>query len=173
MKNIPFLGLCLITIIITSGVTDAVMGPTSARSATSVKLKPDIVVSDIQFTPLGVTSEGHNIRIAATITNTVRGTSTGPFKVRINWDYPGVYYYNSTLFGPDDPLGYGNYLSSGGVQNLINDPSRMSLPIVTLYFDHTVPNGETYRYTVMADYLNQVAEADEHNNGLSAEYFTG
>lgn len=176
MKNIPFLRLCLIAIIITAGVAYAVKSPISPEGASSIKLKPDIVISNLQVTRIDGTSELDNVRIAATITNTASGTSTGPFKVRVDWraiPRTAPEWSDDPDFLADIPW---NYLSSGGVQNLINDPSRRSMPSVTLYFDHVVPleqlESNRYVYRVTADYMNQVDEAKEHNNA-SGEYYPG
>ncbi len=163
MKKISLLGLCLIAIIITSGVVSAVKGTTSQRDASSAKIKPDIVISNLQITPLGATSEGQNVRITATLTNMVRGTSTGPFKVRIDRLYP--VWWNTSLWAT---------LQFGGVANLVNDPSKTSLPVVTLYFDDAIQPQYTHaKYQVVADSKNEVEEANEDNNVFEAEYFVG
>lgn len=174
MKNISFLGLCLVAIIITAGVAYAAKSPISANDASSTKLKSDIVISNVQITRVDGTSELDNVRIAATITNTVRGTSTGPFKVRVDWraiPRTAPEWSDDPDFLADIPW---NYLNSAGVQNLINDPSRRSMPSVTLYFDHVVPleqlESNRYVYLVTADYMNQVDEAKEHNNASGECY---
>lgn len=174
MKNISFLALCLIAIIITAGVVYAAKSPTPPKDVPSTKLKPDIIISNIQITRVDGTSELDNVRIAATITNTVRGTSTGPFKVRVDWraiPRTAPEWSDDPDFLADIPW---NYLNSGEVENLINDPSRKSMPSVTLYFDHVVPleqlESNRYIYLVTADCMNQVDEAKEYNNA-SGEYY--
>ncbi|MCJ7444484.1 MAG: hypothetical protein MUO26_08140 [Methanotrichaceae archaeon] len=141
MKNTSFLGLCLIAIIITTGVAYAVKNPISPKDAPStlVKLKPDIAISNVQVTHFSGTSELDTIRITATITNSVRGTSTGPFEVRLDWraiPRTAPQYSSDPDFLADIPW---NYLNSGRVENLFNDPSKRSLPSVTLNFFHSMP----------------------------------
>jgi len=64
-------------------------------------------------------------------------------------------------------------LASGGVASL--DYNSASVTInnrKVLTFNHQVPTGQSYKYRVTADYLNQVDEADETNNLASAGYTT-
>ncbi|MFZ3149627.1 MAG: hypothetical protein WA137_11375 [Methanothrix sp.] len=153
----------MIAIIITAGVAYAVKSPISPRDAQATKLKPDIVVSDIQITPLGETSEGQSVRITATLTNMAIGTSTGQFKVRVDRLFPVS--WNMSLW---------NTMQFGGVANLINDPSKASLPRVTLYFDDVIQPRYTHaKYQVVADSRYEVVEANESNNILESEYFVG
>jgi len=174
MKIISFLGLFLIVIIITNGIACAAKSPISPRDASSTKIKPDIIISNIQITRVDGTSDVDNVRIAATITNTVRGTSTGPFQVRVDWraiPRTAPEWSDDPDFLVDIPW---NYLNSKGVQKLVNDPSSISLPSVTLYFDHVVSLEELessrYIYRITADYTNRVDEAKEYNNA-SGEYY--
>jgi len=106
-----------------------------------------------------VVPAGHNVQINVTVVNRIRNTATGPFKVKVEWTN------NPTI-------GY-NLLGSGGVTNLeYNLASAVIKNRKTLSFNHQVPTGESYKYRVTADYLNQVDEADETNNVTSAGYTT-
>jgi hypothetical protein len=99
------------------------------------------------------------VQINVTLINPVRNTATGPFKVKVEWT-------------SDPTRGY-NLLGTGGVTGLNYDMASAAIRNrKTLSFSHQVPTGESYKYRVTADYLNQVDEADETNNVSSAGYTT-
>lgn len=126
-------------------------------SPDAVKIKPDIVVRDVSIARSGVTPMGHNVQISVTVANLVESTSTGPFKVKVEWT--------------EDPTTGFTLLGTGGVTNLANNPaSSVALQSKTLSFDQLVPAGKSYKYRVTADYMNQVEERDESNNVYSAGY---
>jgi len=128
-------------------------------SPDSVKIKPDIKISDLKINRISMVPAGHNVQIEVTVVNPVRDTGTGPFKVKVEWT-------------SDPTKGY-NLLGSGGVTSLdYNSASATVNNRKTLTFDHLVPTGQSYKYRVTADYLNQVDEADETNNLASAGYTT-
>lgn len=128
-------------------------------STDSVKIKPDIAISDLKINRVSVVPSGHNVLINVTLINPVRNTATGPFKVKVEWT--------------NDPIRGYNLLGTGGVTGLNYDMASMVIKNKkTLSFSHRVPTGESYKYRVTADYLNQVDEADETNNISSAGYTT-
>ncbi len=177
MKTVSFSIFCLIAIITAVGVAYAIGSPLSSNEAQSIKLKPDIDIVKTIVTRVDGTSEFDNIRIAVTITNTVKGTSTGPFNVRVNWrEIPRSVPQWITDPEVSEELAAipWNYLSSARVENLINDPSRKSFPTTTLNFYQVVPLEELeenrYVYNITADYMNQVDEIKETNNVQSASY---
>lgn len=177
MKIISFSILCLIAFIAAVGVACAIGSPISSNEAQSTKLKPDIDIVNAIVTRVDGTSESDNIRIAVTITNTAKGTSTGPFNVRVGWrEIPRSvpqWITDPEVLEELAAIPW-NYLSSARVENLINNPSKKSFPTTTLYFYQTVPLEELeenrYVYNITADYLNQVDEAKEVNNVQSASY---
>jgi len=157
MKRFNFLHLAVcIAIVMTFAVlAEAAKAPDSPEA---VKLKPDIAISDVKINRISVVPAGDNVQINVTVVNRIRGTSTGPFKVKVEWT--------------EDPTVGFNLVGTGGVINLTYD----SAPVVvvrngkTLSFNHLVPTGKSYKYRVTADYLNQVDEANETNNVASAGY---
>ncbi len=177
MKNISFSILCLTAIIIAVGVAYAIGSPLSSNEAQSIKLKPDIDIVKIIVTRVDGTSEFDNIRIAVTITNIAKSTSTGPFNVKVDWrEIPRSvpqWITDPEVSEELDAIPW-NYLSSARVENLVNNPSKKSVPTTTLYFYQTVPLEELeenrYIYNITADYMNQVDETKEINNVQSASY---
>jgi hypothetical protein len=164
MKNISFLGLCVIAIIITAGIAYAVKSPISPKNAQATKLKPDIVITDVQVH----TNDSSNFLITAAVINSVRSTSPGPFEVRLYWRIiprTAPQYSSDPDFLADIPW---NYVNSWRVENLFNDPSTRLLPSFTLRFVHTTPaeqlESDRYVYRLTADEMNQVDEAREDNN---------
>lgn len=166
MRIISSLGLCMIVIIITAGVVYAAKSPTSPKDAPStlIKLKPDIKITHVQVQ----TNDSSNFLITAAVINSVRGTSTGPFEVKLYWRIiprTAPQYSSDPDFLADIPW---NYVSSWRVENLFNDPSARSLSSFTLRFIHTIPTeqleSERYVYRLTADEMNQVDEAREDNN---------
>jgi hypothetical protein len=158
MKWFGFLHLTIcMAIVITSAVlVEAAKAPDSPGA---VKIKPDVVISDIKINRISVVPAGHNVQINVTVVNPVRNTATGPFKVKVEWT--------------NDPTRGYNLLGSGGVTTLDYDlASAVIKNRKTLSFNHQVPTGESYKYRVTADYLNQVDEADETNNVAAAGYTT-
>lgn len=128
-------------------------------SPDAVKIKPDVIISDLKINRINVVPAGHNVQINVTVVNPVRNTATGPFKVKVEWT--------------NDPTRSYNLLGSGGVTTLDYDlASAVIKNRKTLSFNHQVPMGESYKYRVTADYLNQVDEADETNNVANAGYTT-
>ena len=147
--------LGILAVIIATASASAAKAPGSGEA---VKLKPDIVIKDVNITRISVVPEGHNVRINVTAANLVAGTSTGPFKVKVEWT--------------EDPTTGFNLLATGGVANLANNPaSVIAYQGKTLSFNQLVPTGKAYKYRITADYLNQVDEANETNNVTSAGYF--
>jgi hypothetical protein len=126
-------------------------------SPEAVKLKPDIAISEVKISRISVVPAGDNVQINVTVVNRIRGTSTGPFKVKVEWT--------------EDPTVGFNLLGTGGVTNLAYDSASVVVRNgKTLSFNQLVPTGKSYKYRVTADYLNQVDEADETNNVASAGY---
>lgn len=158
MKWFGFLHLTIcVAIVMTSIVlVEAAKAPDSPDA---VKIKPDVVISDLKINRISVVPAGHNVQINVTVVNPVRNTATGPFKVKVEWT--------------NDPTRGYNLLGSGGVTTLNYDlASAVIKNRKTLSFNHQVPTGESYKYRVTADYLNQVDEADETNNVANAGYTT-
>jgi hypothetical protein len=130
----------------------------AAEGTPSKKLvKPDIIIKNIQIDHVSSTSEGHNVRISVTVFNTFPGTSTGPFKIKVEWTE------NPTM----DRL---TPLGTAGITNLYNDPSVAAVHGETRTFEHFVPMGKAYKYIATADYMSQVDEADESNNVNAGGY---
>ncbi len=158
MKWLGFLHLTVcVAIVMTSALlVEAAKAP---YSPDLVKIKPDIIISDMKINRISVVPAGHNVQINVTLVNPIRNTATGPFKVKVEWT--------------DNPtIGY-NLLGNGGVTNLeYNLASAVIKNRKTLSFNHLVPTGDSYKYRVTADYLDQVDEADETNNVASAGYTT-
>jgi len=170
MRIISFIGLCMITIIITAGVVHAAKSPTSPKDAPSVKLKPDIQITNVQVH----TNDSSNFLITAAVINSVRGTSTGPFEVRLYWRIiprTAPQYSSDPDFLADIPW---NYVNIWRVEGLFSDPSTRSLPSFALRFVHTTPaeqlESDRYIYLLTADEMNQVDEAREDNNRNSNTY---
>lgn len=132
------------------GLTDA------AEKPPVVAVKPDIVIRDLSIDQTGVTPAGNKVLVSVTVLNPVSGTSTGPFKIKVEWT--------------EDPTAGFTLLGTSGVSNLINDPSMIAVRGETRTFEHVVPSGKAYKYRVTADFMNQVAEANEANNVDSAGY---
>jgi hypothetical protein len=136
-----------------------VEGAKNPDSASAVKIKPDVKISDLEIKRIEVVPAGHNVQVNVTVANPVRGTATGPFKIKVEWT--------------NDPTRDFNLLGTGGVTTLNYDlASAVIKNRKTLSFNHQVPIGESYKYRVTVDYLNQVDEADETNNVASAGYTT-
>ncbi len=128
----------------------------AAGKPPAVAVKPDIAIMDLSIDRTGVTPAGNEVLVSVTVRNAVPGTSTGPFKIKVEWT--------------EDPTAGFTLLGTSGVSNLINDPSMASVSGETRTFEHVVPSGKAYKYRVTADYMNQVAEANEANNVESAGY---
>lgn len=142
--------LCMFLIPAAAGLIDA------AGKPPAVAVKPDIAIMDLSIDRTGVTPAGNEVLVSVTVRNAVPGTSTGPFKIKVEWT--------------EDPTAGFTLLGTSGVSNLINDPSMASVRGETRTFEHVVPSGKAYKYRVTADYMNQVAEANEANNVESAGY---
>jgi hypothetical protein len=158
MKGFNFLHFTIcIAIVMTSAVlVEAAKVPDSPDA---VKIKSDVIISDLKINRINVVPSGHNVQINVTVVNPVRNTATGPFKVKVEWT--------------DNPTRGYNLLGSGGVTTLDYDlASAIIKNRKTLSFNHQVPIGESYKYRVTADYLDQVDEADETNNIANAGYTT-
>jgi hypothetical protein len=123
---------------------------------TAVKLKPDIVISKMVVNCTRATTAGDYVNVSVTVMDTVRGTSTGPFKIRVEWT--------------ENPTAGFTLLGTSGVANLVNDPSMIAVRGETRTFQHFVPAGKSYKYRATADFLNQVAEASETNNVTSVGF---
>ncbi len=153
-SSILYFAVGLAIILAAAVMADAAKAPDSPEA---IKIKPDIVVRDIKITRTSVTTAGHNVQINVTVANIIRDTSTGPFKVKVEWT--------------ENPRDGYNLLSTGGVANLAYDSaSAVVRNGKTLTFDHMVPTGKGYKYRITADYLNQVDEANETNNVDNAGY---
>lgn len=159
MKWFSVLCLFVLAAMVMSPVQLAAAAKAPASAGAAVKIKPDIVISEIKINRVSVIPSGHNIQINVTVANRMINTATGPFKVKVEWT-------------SDPTRGY-NLLGTGGVTSLNYDlASAIIKNRKTLSFNHQVPTGESYKYRVTADYLNQVDEADETNNVSSAGYTT-
>ncbi len=152
MRRIGYLIIlvCMFLIPAAAGLTNA------AGKPPAVAIKPDIVITDLSIDRTGVTPAGDEVLVSVTVRNPVSGTSTGPFKIKVEWT--------------EDPTAGFTLLGTSGVSNLANDPSMASVRGETRTFEHVVPSGKAYKYRVTADYMNQVAEANEDNNVESAGY---
>jgi hypothetical protein len=129
----------------------------SAEKPPATLAKPDIVIKNIKIDRISVTPAGHNVRISLTVFNTVPGTNTGPFKIKVEWT--------------ENPTeGRFELLGTSGVANLYNDPSTVAVRGETRTFDHVIPTGKAYKYIATADFTNQVVEVNESNNVNSAGY---
>ncbi|HPS90744.1 MAG TPA: CARDB domain-containing protein [Methanothrix sp.] len=158
MKLSGLMYLMVIVAIVMSPVA-MVEAAKAPASSDAVKIKPDIAISELKINRISVVPSGHNVLVNVTVINPVRNTATGPFKVKVEWT-------------SDPTMGY-NLLGTGGVTGLNYDmASAVIKNRKTLSFSHQVPTGESYKYRVTADYLNQVDEADETNNLSSAGYTT-
>ncbi len=154
--NFLHLAVCLAMVMTSAVLVEAAKVPDSPDA---VKIKPDVIISDLKINRINVVPAGHNVQINVTVVNPVRNTATGPFKVKVEWT--------------SDPTRSYNLLGSGGVTTLDYDlASAVIKNKKTLSFNHQVPMGESYKYRVTADYLNQVDEADETNNVANAGYTT-
>ncbi|MCI5208006.1 MAG: hypothetical protein D3910_04275 [Candidatus Electrothrix sp. ATG2] len=143
-------------------VASAARRPVMERDVAVMRLKPDIVISDIRCTKKGEGRSGADlIAIKVEVKNKMLRSSTGPFKVKIEWT--------------ENPTVGFTYLGHAGVTNLSNSGSghsasaALASPAI-LNFRHKVPAGKAYKYKVTADYLNQVDENREDNNIRSAGY---
>lgn len=128
----------------------------AAEKPPEIAKKPDIVIKDLKIDRISSTATEDNVRITVSVINTGSGTSTGPFKIRVEWT--------------EDPTAGFTLLGTSGVSNIINDPSSIAVRGETRSFDHAVPKGKAYKYRATADYLNQVSEANESNNVISGGY---
>jgi hypothetical protein len=158
MKYSNFLNLaaCIAIVMTSVLLAEAAKAPDSPDS---VKLKPDIIISDVKVNLISAVPTGNNVQINVTVVNKIRDTATGPFKVKVEWT--------------EDPTTGFNLLGTGGITNLAYDSaSAVVQNAKTLSFNHQVPTGKSYKYRVTADYLNQVDEANETNNVASAGYTT-
>lgn len=142
--------MSLLMILAVAGLTDAAEKPPVAA------VKPDIVIKDLSIDRTGVMPEGNKVLVSVTVLNAAPGTSTGPFKIKVEWT--------------EDPTASFTMLGTSGVSNLINDPSTVAIKGITRTFEHIVPSGKAYKYRVTADFMNQVDEANEANNVDSAGY---
>ncbi|MBN1234515.1 MAG: hypothetical protein JW999_00520 [Methanotrichaceae archaeon] len=158
MKRFSFLRLaaCIAIVMTFAVLSDAAKAPDIPDS---VKLKPDIVISDLKINRISVVPAGHNVQINVTAANRIMDTATGAFKVKVEWT--------------ENPTVGFNLLGTGGVTNLAySSTSAVIRNSKTLSFNHQVPTGKSYKYRVTADYMNQVDEANEANNVASAGYTT-
>jgi hypothetical protein len=134
----------------------AVAVANAAEKPPGVALKPDITITDMKIERISSTPTEDNVRISVTVMNPVRGTSTGPFKIKVEWT--------------ENPSAGFTLLGTSGVSNLVNDPSSIAVRGETRTFDHVVPKGKSYKYRATADYMSQVAESNEANNVNSGGY---
>jgi hypothetical protein len=123
----------------------------------AVKIKPDIVLKNLEITPLSVLGDGsHRIQIKAVVYNPVAQSSTGPFKVK------------AVTGAADSPVHI--ILAEENVAGLANTGATVRPPSATVLFFDTVPIGRTIHYQVTADSLNAVAEQKEDNNLQEGDY---
>jgi hypothetical protein len=134
----------------------AKVSPLQETGSLAIALKPDIVITNMTIELIGVTPAAHKVRINVTVMDTVRGTSTGPFKIKVEWT--------------EDPTGGFTLLGTSGVAKLVNSLASATVRGETRSFEHTVPMGKAYKYRATADFMNQVYEANEANNVTSAGY---
>lgn len=134
----------------------AVAAANAAEKPPGVALKPDITINDLRIERVSSTPTEDNVRITVTVMNPVRGTSTGPFKIKVEWT--------------ENPSAGFTLLGTSGVANLVNDLAAIAVRGETRTFDHVVPKGKSYKYRATADYMSQVAESNEANNVNSAGY---
>jgi CARDB len=140
----------LLMILAAAGLANAAEKPPVAA------VKPDIIIKDLSIDQTGSTPAGNKVLVSVTVLNAAPGTSTGPFKIKVEWT--------------EDPTAGFTMLGTSGVSNLVNDPSAIAVRGETRTFEHVVPNGKAYKYRVTADFMDQVAEANEANNVDSAGY---
>jgi len=153
-SNFLHLAVCIAVVMTFAVLAEAAKAPSSPEAT---KLKPDIAISDVKINRMSVVPAGDNVQINVTVVNRIRGTSTGPFKVKVEWT--------------EDPTVGFNLLGIGGVTNLAYDSASVVVQnSKTLIFNQLVPTGKSYKYRVTADYLNQVDEANEANNMTSVGY---
>jgi hypothetical protein len=121
------------------------------------KIKPDIIIKDFDVIH-SITSEG-DIKVSITVKlfNGVKGTATGPFKVRVEWK--------------DDSTTRWNQVNRDKViPNLVNSLSAAKIPVATLQFLQRVPNGPTYTFRVFADATHRVYEGTEGERNNTQSY---
>ena len=58
-----------------------VLSSTTRPNATHIVARPDIIIRDIEITPINISFNGHKVRIAVEVMNTVEGTNTGPLRL--------------------------------------------------------------------------------------------
>jgi hypothetical protein len=63
----------------------AVAVANAAEKPPGVALKPDISITDMKIERISSTPTEDIVRISITVINPVRGTSTGPFKIKVEW----------------------------------------------------------------------------------------
>ncbi len=122
----------------------------------AVAVKPDITITDLSIDRTDVTPSGDKVLVSVTVLNAVSGTSTGPFKIKVEWT--------------ENPAAGFTLLGTSGISNLVNDPSMIAIHGETRTFEHIVPKGKAYKYRVTADFMSQVTESNEANNVDSAGY---
>lgn len=145
-----FVALGLLAVLIASGVVQA------AEKPPAIAVKPDIIIKNLQVDRVSTTPTSDNVRITITVINTAPGTSTGPFKIKLEWT--------------ENPAAGFTLVGTSGVANLANDPSMAAVRGETRTFDHIVPKGKAYKYRATADFMNQVDEANESNNVNNVGY---
>lgn len=143
-------------LLILATVGQSAQAPGTQAPGTAVKLKPDIVITKMVVDCTRATAAGDYVNVSVTVMNAVSGTSTGPFKIRVEWT--------------EDPTAGFTLLGTSGVVNLVNDPSMIAVRGETRTFQHFVPAGKSYKYRATADFLNQVDEANETNNVTSVGF---
>jgi len=145
----------LISLAVMAGV--ALAAAETAKPPVAVKIKPDIVLLDMEITPMSVLGDGsHRIQIKAVVCNPVAKSSTGPFRV-----LAATGARSSRLH---------LVLAEENVAGLSNTGVTVKPPAVTVLFFDTVPVGRTIHYQVTADSLGAVAEQNEDNNLKEADY---
>ena len=144
----------LILIVMTRFGTTAVQ---AAQKSVAVKIKPDIVLKEMTITCLGIEASGaHRLQIKAVVSNPVAMSSTGPFKVMVEFGSSG-----SSI---------DHILAEENVAGLTNNGASLTSPSATVLFHHIAKPGRAYFYRVTADSLGLVDEANEANNRRVVEY---
>jgi len=136
------------------GVATAAVSKTPV--AEKVLIKPDIVLGELEITPLSVLGSGdHRVQIKAIVTNPVARSSTGAFTVRASVKTSADLYFR---------------IADESVPGLANTGATAKAPMATVLFYDTVPIGHTKHYRVTADVWGRVTEINEGNNQRDASY---
>lgn len=124
-----------------------------------VQTKPDIVLFDLEISPLSVMGDGsHVVQIRAVVANPVAMSSTGSFVL--------LAQKGAAATSID------RFLAERSVAGLSNTGATAKAPSAVVLFSDTVPYGATVHYRVKADAHLEVDETNEGNNVKEARYST-